>query len=621
MSLADRAYQTLHGTLVRLAQEGAFGEGGAEKIRGAAWSVERPKRPEHGDFATNAAMVLTKRVGMPPRAIAELLVKALAGNDIVRSAEIAGPGFVNLRLHPKAFHAEVAAIVAEGTSYGIAKARTGERVHVEFVSANPTGPITVAAGRNAIFGDAVATLIEATGNHVAREYYINDFGNQVNLFAESVLAVAEGRPVPEDGYKGAYVSELAAWLQKIAPEALANAATDRASLSRVCITWMLAGIPGSSVLRGIKRTLADLGVHHDVWFSEESLHRWGAVDIAVNQLEASGHLVKKDGAVFFVAKEGADDKDRVVRKSDGAYTYFASDIAYHADKLSRGYTRLVNVLGADHHGYIARIRNVLDALGLPSSAFEALIYQLVFILRDGQPVKSSKRAGNVVTMDELMDEIDEAAGRKGAGRDALRFFFLCRSANSNIEFDIELAKKKSLDNPVFYVQYGSARLHSILARAKELAAQGVLEDPEARPLDLAELAALVHPDELALTAKVAEFPALLKEAAEGREPHKVANYVLELARQFQSYYSRLKGENDPILPPAALLAAGGKTDWDFAKTRARLEWIKAVRNVYVAALGLLGVSAPSSMHRAESSEGADDADDLSLSPEGTTATA
>jgi arginyl-tRNA synthetase len=467
---------------------------------------------------------------------------------------------------------------------------------VEFVSANPTGPITVAAGRNAIFGDAVATLAEAIGCRVTREYYINDFGNQVNLFAESVLARAEGRPVPEGGYQGEYVTELAAWLQKVEPKALSSS---RDELARVCITWMLSGIPGSPVLRGIKRTLADLGVHHDVWFSEESLHRWGQVGIAVRELQEKGFLFQKDGATFFKAREdGLEDKDRVVKKSDGAYTYFASDIAYHADKLRRGYDRLINVLGADHHGYVPRIRNVLDALGLPSDRFEALIYQLVFIYRDGQVVKSSKRAGNVVTMDELMDEIDEAAGKKGAGRDALRFFFLSRSANSNIEFDIELAKKRSLDNPVFYVQYGSARLSSILDRADALVREGKMPPLPKAALSIEELAPLVHPDELALVARLSEFPELVVDAAQSREPQKIASYAMELGRAFQSYYTRLRTESDPILPSAATMAQPGwQEKWDFPKTAARLEWVRAIRHVYAAALSLLGVDAPARMHR------------------------
>ena len=274
-------------------------------------------------------------------------------------------------------------------------------------------------------------------------------------------AAADGRAdPPEGGYRGAYVAELASWLKTADASLLAGADDD--ALGRTCVAWMLRGIPGSRTLPGIRTSLADLGVSFDVWFSEESLYRWGAVPIVMRQLEEGGHLLRKDGALFFKAPEGAlEDKDRVVQKSDGTWAYFASDVAYFADKIARGYDRLVNVLGADHHGYVARVRNALAALGMPQDRFDALLYQLVFLTKGGEAVKMGKRAGNIVTIDEVMDEIDAAAGRKGAGADAIRFFFLSRSANSNIEFDVDLAKKKSLDNPVFYVQYGYARLCSI----------------------------------------------------------------------------------------------------------------------------------------------------------------
>ena len=587
MSLNDRVRASITAALAGLADAGDLGENATRVLaEDIVFSVERPKRPEHGDLATNVAMVLTKRVGKPPRAIAEALVKALASSDVVKSAEIAGPGFVNLRLHADAFHAELRDILHAGVSYGRAPSGSGERINLEFVSANPTGPMLVAHGRGAIYGDSVGRLLEATGHRVAREYYVNDFGNQVRLFAASVLAVSQGKPVPDDGYKGAYIEELARWLTKVDKAALSG---DEATLGRTCVTWMLRGIPGSKDLPGIKRTLADLRVEHDVWYSEESLHRWGAVGVALRQLEEGGFLVHKEGAVFFKAKdEGADDKDRVVQKSDGLYTYFASDIAYHADKVARGYDRLINVLGADHHGYVARVRNALEALGLPSERFEALLFQLVFIYRDGEIVKSSKRAGNIITVEEVTQEIDEASGRKGAGADALRFFFLSRGANSNVEFDIELAKKKSLDNPVFYVQYGHARLCSIAKRAQEL---GILHRTVLSPR---EWATLVDADELAIAARLAEFPELLREAAANREPHRIVFFVQELAREFQSYFTRKKG--DPILPQASTRAvAGWEKTWDFEKTAARLAWIEAIRCVYAECLGLLGVTAPERM--------------------------
>ena len=598
MTVTERVREALKSALDSLAIAGELGEAGPHAHETAAWVVERPKRPEHGDLATNVAMALAKPAARPPRSIAQALVHALASSELIASAEIAGPGFVNLRLRPRAFHAGIVDILQAHRAWGRAPAATGERVNIEFVSANPTGPVTVASGRNAILGDAVARLLEATGNLVSREYYINDRGNQVRAFAQSVRAAAAGREPPEDGYKGAYVAELAAWLNKIDAPLLTG---DTDALARACVTWMLRGVPGSRSLPGIRPTLANLDVHFDVWFSEESLHRWGAVDAVMRQLETAGHLLRKEGALFFRAPEGAlEDKDRVVQKSDGTWAYFASDIAYFADKIARGYDRLVNVLGADHHGYVARIRNALTALGLPQERFESVLYQLVFITKDGAPVKSSKRAGNVVTIDEIADEIDDAAGRKGAGADALRFFFLSRSAGSNIEFDIELAKKKSLDNPVFYVQYGHARLCSILRRAR---AMGL--EPPAR-VTCEGLASLQHADELSIAHRLSEFPDVVAQASQQREPHRIVFYLQDLARDFQSYFTRMKSLRDPILPPESVRAASdwAKT-WDFDKTRARLAWIEAIRIVYRGALELVGVNAPDRMDRpAEATGGA-----------------
>ncbi len=591
MSLAQRVRAAISAALESLASRGELPGDAAED---ASWVIERPKRPEHGDLATNVAMALAKRAGQPPRAIAEKLVRALAGSDVVAGAEVAGPGFVNLRLRPRAFQREVEDILRAGRGWGRAPAATGERVDIEFVSANPTGPVTVASGRNAVLGDTVARLLESQGDRVTREYYINDRGNQVRAFAESVRAAAAGREPPEDGYKGAYVLELASWLRRIEPQLLEGDDID--ALGRACVTWMLRGVPGSRTLPGIRPSLADLRVHFDVWFSEESLHRWGSVPAVMRLLQDGGHLVEKEGALFFQAPEGAvEDKDRVVRKSDGTWAYFASDIAYFADKIARGYDRLVAVLGADHHGYVARVRNALAALGLPQQRFDALLYQLVFITKGGEAVKSSKRAGNFVTIDEVMDEIDEAAQRKGAGADALRFFFLSRSANSNVEFDIELAKKSSLDNPVFYVQYGYARLCSIQRKARGIGLPVPTGDLQAGTLDK-----LVHPDELAICQKLGDFPDLLAEAARAREPHRIVFYVQELARDFQSYFTRLKGESDPILPPDSVRAAPGwERSWDLEKTRARLAWIESIRVKNAQALELVGVIAPERMERPE----------------------
>lgn len=588
MSIVGKVRGAIGRRLGGLATSGALGDKGVAAVASAtSWSVERPKQAGHGDLATNAAMVLTKAVGMPPRAIAEALVASLAGDAVIRTAEVAGPGFVNLRLHPRVFHDELAEILLKGRGYGRAASGTGERVNLEFVSANPTGPITVAAARNAVFGDSVGRLLEAAGARVTREYYVNDFGNQVRLLAESVAAVAKGDPVPEDGYKGAYIEELAAFMKE--HDAAAFEGPD--ALVRAAIGWMLAGVPGSETMLGIQRSLRALGVDHDVWTSEESLHRSGKVKRALARLEASGYLQKKDGALFFVGKGAeSDDKDRVVQKSDGNYAYFASDIAYLADKMDRGYDRLFVVLGVDHHGYVPRFRNAFEALGYAPEKFEALLYNFVYILRAGEPVKSSKRAGDVITSDEVVEEIDLAAGRPGAGKDALRYFFLLRSANVKVDFDLEVAKKKSLDNPVFYVQYAHARLCSILKKAESIGIAVALElSPE-------EWSHLAHPDELAITQRLGELPDLIASAAATREPHKVTFYLQELAKDFQSYFTRGKG--DPILPrDSDRQAEGWQAKWDMDKTRARLAWVSATRVVYRTALELLGVDAVERMDK------------------------
>jgi len=576
MSITDRLRSALALELAALARAGTLGSLTEDAASSAPFTVERPKRAEHGDYATNAAMVLTKLAKVPPRAIADALVKAVQSSDVFASAEVAGPGFVNLRVKPAVLHAELDEVLRVGRGYGRAPAATGERIDIEFVSANPTGPLLVSHGRGAVYGDAVARLLEATGNRVTREYYVNDFGNQVRLFAASVRAVSKNEPVPEGGYQGDYVKDVADEARKLGGGALDM--TDDA-LARTCVMLMM---------RANKKTLADLGVAFDVWFSESSLHEWGAVAVALDELRAGGFLAEKDGALFFVGKGDQEDKDRVVKKSDGFYTYFASDIAYHADKIARGYDRLINVLGADHHGYVARIKNSLEALGLPSSRFEALLFQLVFIYRNGELVKSSKRAGNIVTIDELIEEIDAAAGRKGAGADALRFFYLSRSANTNVEFDVEVAKKSSLDNPVFYVQYGHARLSSILRLAGEIG----FSIPRAP-----DWSRLEH-DELALVRKVAEYTQVVAQAAESREPHRVLFFVEELARDFQSYYTQHK--NDTILPPKSVREVPGwEKSWDMDETRARLAWVSALRTVYASALELLGIAAPERMKRPE----------------------
>jgi len=578
MGVEEKVRTTVHAALGALAQREAL----PSEVIEASFSVERPKRADHGDLATNAALVIQKIAKKPPRELAELLAGELRKSTIIREVEIAGPGFLNLRLEPDAFHSVLGEVLARGPAYGRAPAATGERILFEFVSANPTGPLLVSHGRGALFGDAVARLLEAVGHQVTREYYINDFGNQIRLLAESTRAASMGKPAPEGGYGGDYVKELATWIATNEPEVFHT--DDPGPLSRACVTRMLDGVPGSEVLPGIKKTLGDLRVHFDVWFSEESLHRWARVSAALAQLNHDGFLEEREGALFF--KMGDEDqKDRVVRKSDGTTTYFASDIAYHADKIARGYDRLITVLGADHHGYVARVNAAIRALGLPVGRNETLLYQLVNLLRDGKPYKMGKRLGNLITITEVVSEIDQAAAREGAGVDALRYFYLVRRNDITIDMDIELAKKASLDNPVFYLQMGYARLCSIQRRAQEVFGLGVPSH------DAALASRLEHPDELAMLGLLGRYPAILAEAAEAREPHRIIFYLQEVSKAFQSYFTRLKNEGDTILPRnAAMREEGWKDRWDQQKTLARLLWVEAIRVVYGAGLQLMGIT-------------------------------
>ncbi|MDI1435218.1 arginine--tRNA ligase [Polyangium sorediatum] len=589
MGVEEQVRNLVVGALTDLAGSGVL----PSEVTSVTFSVERPKRPEHGDLATNAALAVQKAAKKPPREIATLLAERLGKEPDIRAVEIAGPGFLNLRLAPAIYQRVLGDVTAAGPAFGRGPAGLGERVLVEFVSANPTGPLLISHGRGAILGDAVATLLEATGHRVTREYYINDFGNQIRLLAASVLAVALGREPPEGGYgKNDYLEDLVAWLQKTSPELIADDKVEE--LARVCVSRMLDGVPGSKALPGIKKTLASLRIQFDGWYSEESLHRWGRVNAALAELQTRGYLEEREGALFFKSTDEGDDKDRVVKKRDGYFTYFASDIAYHADKINRGYDRLVNVLGADHHGYTARVRGALAALGLPKERFEVVLYQLVNLLRDGKPYKMGKRLGNLVTIEEVVDEIDEAARRKGAGADALRYFYLARRSDTTIDLDIELAKKASMDNPVFYLQYGYARLCSILRRAQE---KFGLQVPRHTP---ALAARLEHPDELAILGRLGRFPAIVAEASALREPHRILFYLQELSQDFQSYFTRLKKDGDTILPLDAQMAeAGWQETWDRPKSEARLLWIEAIRTVYGAGLKLAGITALERMHKLE----------------------
>jgi arginyl-tRNA synthetase len=578
MSLASRVRASLVSAVAHAycdLKKGVTPEEALDIVRPMPWNVERPKHDSRGDLATNAALVLAKPLGKSPLEVAKIICQQ--ANPDYFSCEIAGPGFINLTLQPVAFHVELGNILHAGNGWGRKPSCTGQNINLEFVSANPTGPVTVASGRNAVIGDVLARVLETQGHRVTREYYVNDRGNQIGKFADSVKRVAYHSPLGE--YQGQYVEELANWFTQEHPEFFHL--SDQAQ-ARTCINRMLRGIPGSKTLPGISPSLAALGIHFDVWTSETFLHESGVFADTMDRIEKSGRIEKKGEALFYKVP-GLQEGERVFRKTDGEWTYFASDTAYCADKISRGYNRVILIVGADHHGYVPWVEDAFKALGFKGQ-FDVLLYQLVTILKDGVPIKMSKRAGNIITIDEVMDEIDEATGTKGMGADALRFSMLVRNPNSTVEFDVEHAKKFSLDNPVFYIQYAYARICGLQRKAAELGFKANLWNPTG----------LYLKGELSIIQRLGEFPEVVEKAAHLLEPHRIANYILDLSREFHAYYSETRG--DPILPhEAKLVQPDWRSKWDTPRTEARLAWIEGVRLVYKSALDIMGVTAPERM--------------------------
>jgi arginyl-tRNA synthetase len=517
--------------------------------------IERPARPEHGDFATNAAMQLAPVVRAAPMQIAEVLRTHLGTPPGIRAVSVAPPGFINLRLDPAWVASSVATIREGGPEFGRVQVAAPHRINVEFVSANPTGPLTVGNARGAFVGDLLSRVLEAVGHEVTREYYFNDYNAQVRNLGLSVLARHEGRDVPEDGYHGDYVNELAA---QVPDELWQRAAVPDADPGEILGRWA-----SEQVRAGIEASLAALGVRFDVWTAEGSLHAEGWVERALDQLRAKGDIYDEDGATWFRATAYADDKDRVVIRSNGAPTYFASDIGYLAEKFSRGFDELVYLWGEDHHGTVARNRAAAQALGFRAEHVQYLLMAWVRFVRDGQEVGMSKRAGEFVTLDELLAEI---------GADAARWFFGSRAPATGIDFDIELAKKQSAENPVYYVQYAHARCSSILRNAVSV---GVTADA-------AGAAALLHhPAEQALIRHLLDLPDVVADAADRRETHELTRYLLETAQLFSQFYRdcRVLAE-DPSERPLS---------------EVRLALADATRTVLANGLGLLGITAPESM--------------------------
>ena len=549
---------------IREGVEAAAGELGLQDTSGITIEIAKPERKEFGDFSTNVAFQLAGQAKRAPRQVAEVIVRHLPEAPFVTSAEVAGAGFVNFRVTNDWLHDVVRDVAAKGEEYG-REETTGERVQVEFVSANPTGPLHVGTARNAVLGDALANLIEAAGDTVEREYYFNDANRQVDLFGESVevrYLELHGRPgeIPEGGYQGEYVKDLAKQIADDVGDSLLEVPERRERLQAMAVELVFVWIRG---------TLDRLGVGMDSWMSERTLHESGAIEKAVVTLREAGHAYESEGAVFFRSTAFGDEKDRVLIRSNGEPTYFAADCAYVLDKFSRGFDRLVYVWGADHHGTVKRLLGAAEALGCDPSKVEIVLYQLVSLYRGGEPVKMSRRAGDFVTLDELIDEV---------GPDATRYTLLTRSSDSPIDFDIEQVTRQSMDNPVYYVQYAHARIASILRVAGE---RGV----ELAPIGDVRLERLEHPSELDLIGRIAELPREVADAAGLRAPYRLTHYLQELAAQFHRFYADCRVVSE-----------------DAELTQARLWVCAAAKQTVANVLGILGVSAPEQMERIDPEE-------------------
>ena len=518
--------------------------------------VERPKVKEHGDYATSVALQLAKPAGRPPRQVAELIAIRLRAVEGIDTVEVAGPGFLNVRLSGDAMGAVARQVVAAGASYGTNDSVAGHSINLEFVSANPTGPVTLASGRWAAVGDALARLLQASGAKVTREYYFNDHGSQIDWFARSLLAAARGEDAPADGYGGAHIGEIAARVVGLVPDVLSQA--DPQELFRAHGVQLM--------FDAIKASLHEFGVDFDVYFHEHLLHESGAVERAISRLDALGHMYDADGARWLRTTEFGDDKDRVVIKSDGQPAYISGDLAYYLDKRERGFDRVLIMLGADHSGYVGRMMAMCAAFGdIPGVNLEIFVGQLVNLLRAGEPLKMSKRAGTFLTLEDLVEAI---------GVDAGRYALVRSSADSTLDIDLDAWSRKTSENPVFYVQYAATRAASVL----RMAGDHGIEVPSD-----ADVSLLVHPREAELLLALAQFPAVVATAAELREPHRVARYLEEkVAKSAQRFWDECQ-----VLP---------RGDEEVTATTApRLLLWRATRTVLENGLGLLGVSAPERM--------------------------
>lgn len=555
MNAVEQLQQQIKEALAAAAVKAELVEAGAE----LAIHLETPKDKANGDFATNLAMQLTKVAKKPPRAIAEAILENLdtAGTEIEK-VEIAGPGFINITVRKDFLAGVVKAAFEQGENYGRSNAGNGEKVQVEFVSANPTGDLHLGHARGASVGDSLCNVMDFAGYDISREYYINDAGNQINNLAYSLearykQALGMDAEMPEDGYHGADIIEMAEELVKeFGKDILEKSEEERFTFFREHGLRL--------ELAKLQKDLQNFRVEFDVWYSETSLYNNGKIEVALEKLRANGHVYEEEGATWFRSTTFGDDKDRVLIKNDGSFTYLTPDIAYHEDKLRRGFDKLINIWGADHHGYIPRMKAAIEALGYDRDTLEVEIIQMVQLYKNGEKFKMSKRTGNAVTMRELVEEV---------GLDAVRYFFVKTAGDSHMDFDLDLAVSQSNENPVYYAQYAHARINSILRSASEQGFEASLEN----------LGLLTAEKEEDVLKKVGAFPQIVAEAAKHRTPHRIANYIQELAAAFHSFYNAEK-----------VINADNKE-----LTQARLALITAVKTTLANALKLIGVSAPEKM--------------------------
>jgi len=547
--------------LIEGALRRAIADGRLPSLETGRIELDRPKRKEHGDWATNAALAVAGRAKLDSREVARIIVESMEkAPDVVSKVEVAGPGFINFYLTNDFIRNVLFEVAEKGGLFGTSDMGKGRKVQVEFVSANPVGPLHVGHGRWAAFGDALANVMSHAGYRIEREFYVNDYGTQMMNFGRSISArylelLGRTSELPEGGYAGHYIVEIAERIINEHGEEYAGLPEDERSSVFIEMEY-------PPMLASIRSTLEEMGVVFDVWFSERDLFRNGEVDTTMAELEKEGKAYREEGALWLRTSDYGDEKDRVLVRSNGEPTYFASDIAYHRDKIQRGFDTIVDIWGADHHGYVARMKAAMEVMGYSADNLEVILGQLVKLFRGGQLVIMSKRTGEIVTLDELLDEV---------GADASRYLFLQRSADSPLDFDIELAKRETPENPVFYVQYAHARICSILKYAGEGGAD--LSDPAPAEIQLLQTEA-----EMDLLRKLAELEEVVEFCAERRAPHRLTGYAEDLAALFHAFYRDCRVVSD-----------------DESLTRARLFVVKAVKQVLEIALGLLGVSAPEKM--------------------------